>query len=143
VIADRADGGAKRRQIDLGSGGLIFDIKTDFDDDDIGLAENARVGDGDEVAGDPRGLGGGNKRRISCREGKCALIKRAARSQPLPVGRSTPMTLYSGLPVGSRAAAIAMALAAPTKPRPCTQTILRPRLSLRRLLKVGAPGTVL
>jgi len=33
--------------------GFIFDIETDLDDDDIGLAENLRVGDGDEVAGDP------------------------------------------------------------------------------------------
>ena len=48
------------------------------------------------------------------------------------------MTLYSGLPAPSRAAAIAMALAAPTKPRPCTQTILRPCPLLGKLLKIAA-----
>ena len=75
MIADRADGGAKRRQIDLGSGGFIFDIEADLDDDDIGLAENARVGDGDEVAGGQRRPGGSDKRCIGRREGKRALIE--------------------------------------------------------------------
>ena len=75
VIADGADSGPKRRQIDLGIGGFVIDIQTDLDDDDIGLAQNARVGDGDEVAGNPRRLGSANKRSIGRREGKCALIE--------------------------------------------------------------------
>ena len=49
--------------------------EADFDDDDIGLAENARLGDSDEVAGSPRRPRGIDKRSIGRCEGKCALIE--------------------------------------------------------------------
>jgi hypothetical protein len=138
VIADRADGGAKRRQIDFGIDGLFFDIEPDLDDDDIGLAENARVGDGDEIAGDLRRLGSSDERSIGRREGKRASIEGR---RPLTAARGRQIdadNVVEQAPAGSRAEAIAMALAAPTKPRPCTRTILRPCLSPRSLLRISA-----
>jgi hypothetical protein len=44
-------------------------------------------------------------------------------SFPSFVGRSTPTTSKHGLPFLSRAQANAAAIAAPTKPNPCTQTL--------------------